>query len=106
MRDITGVVVLGVIIWAVWSIFFSTDYSKAWWDGQEYQTVCSDYSINQCYSFVVLAEDGVVREISLPNGGYVYGDGSCYKGPDGYEYDRLCKLSDQSGKTWDIIHYK
>jgi len=94
---------LGTTIFAVYFLFFKVDFSKPWWDGNEYQKVCATTGDENCYTLVVSSDGENVIGFGMPNGGYLVGsDSECVKASQLKE-SRLCRMWDQSGDKWDIM---
>lgn len=102
MKELAGVILFGVVIWIGWS-FISTDYSKPWWNGNEYQKVCSTTGTEDCYELVVSSDGQNITGISMPNGGYITGASSeCVKASQLIDA-RLCRMWTVDGIKWDIM---
>lgn len=103
-----GFIILILIIGFVFKIgpFSKTDYSKPWFEGNEYNLVCKrPYSYNSDCSRLLTNSDGeVITGIQFSNGNYLdtY-DSECYEAASFYNFDNVCQVWDEGGNSWDVI---
>ena len=104
---IGGLIILGIIIYAIWFFFIRVDYHDFWYNGSGYAfvTYCGRIGVEDCdaHPTEYLPVDHIekaksatgggdihVFEISFNNGGSIEVEGFCYQAASGLSYDRVC----------------
>lgn len=112
-----GLILIGIVIFAIWFFFIRVDYKDIWFSGSTTARIiyCGDSSSPQCSTgnTYFLPVDVVEKsksaysgdplftfEIHFNNGGYVEVEGTCDKAPEGmYSFDRFCRTETTDGTS-------
>ncbi|MCH7541679.1 hypothetical protein IH981_02810 [Patescibacteria group bacterium] len=105
-----GVIGLVIILVLIGMIFkfgpFSKDYSKPWFEGNEFNLVCErPYSRNsECSRLLTSSNGEIITGIEFSNGTYLDDyDSECYEAASDYNFNQVCQVWDSNGNSWDVI---
>lgn len=104
--SILGFIIFIIICVWIYNTWIAPDYSKPWWTGLQVQRICKIpyYDTTHCYTLSIDAQDKAILNIRFPNGGYrTIINTECSKAASGQGIDRICRVEDSQGDSWDVL---